>query len=42
MKWYNDKIHLGLNRKEGITPNEAAINKLQPESVLGLFFRIKW
>lgn len=42
MEWYNNKIHLGLNRKEGITPNEAVINKLQPESILGLFFRVKW
>ena len=41
IKWYNDKIHLGLSRTEGITPNEAIINKLQPESILGLFFRIK-
>ena len=41
-RWYNNKIHLGLNRKEGVTPNEAVINKLQPESILGLFFRLKW
>ena len=40
VKWYNDKIHLGLSRKEGITPNEAIINKLQPEAILGLLFRI--
>jgi len=40
IKWYNNTIHLGLSRKEGITPNKAAINKLQPESILGLFFRI--
>ena len=40
--WYNNKIHLGLNRKEGVTPNEAVINKLPPESILGLFFRLKW
>lgn len=39
VSWYNDKIHLGLNRKEGITPNEAIGFKLQPEAVLGLFFR---
>jgi len=38
--WYNNKIHLGLSRKEGITPNEAIINKLQPGSILGLFFRL--
>ena len=37
--WYNDKIHLGLSRKEGITPNEAIGFKLQPEAILGLFFR---
>jgi len=37
--WYNNRIHLGLSRKEGITPNEAALNKLQPESLIGLFFR---
>lgn len=42
IKWYNNKIHLGLNRKKGITPNEAVINKLQPESILGLFLRLKW
>ena len=38
--WYNNTIHLGLNRREGITPNEAILNKLQPESLLGLFFRM--
>jgi hypothetical protein len=37
--WYNDNIHLRLSRKEGITSNEAIINKLQPEAILGLFFR---
>jgi len=42
IKWYNDKIHLGLDRKEGVTPNEAVINKLQPGSILGLFFKLKW
>ena len=40
VKWYNNTIHLGLSRKEGITPNEAIINKLQPESILGLFLRL--
>ena len=39
MDWYNNMIHLGLSRKEGITPNEAIGFKLQPEAVLGLFFR---
>ena len=38
--WYNGKINLGLSRKEGITPNEAIQNKLQPESILGLFLRL--
>lgn len=37
--WYNDRIHLGLSRKVGITPNDAIGFKLQPEAVLGLFFR---
>ena len=40
MNWYNNKLNLGLSRKEGITPNEAIRNKLQPEAILGLFFRI--
>jgi len=39
ISWYNNKIHLGLNRREGVTPNEAVLNKLRPESLLGLFFR---
>jgi putative transposase len=39
IEWYNNKIHLGLSRKEGITPNEAIGFKLQPEAILGLFFR---
>jgi len=40
IKWYNNTLHLGLSRKEGITPNEAVINKLQPEAILGLFWRL--
>ncbi len=40
INWYNDKIHLGLSRKEGITPNEATQNKLQPEAIIGLFLRL--
>ena len=39
VKWHNHRIHLGLSRKEGITPYEALLNKLQPESLIGLFFR---
>jgi transposase InsO family protein len=40
INWYNNKLNLGLSRKEGITPNEAIQNKLQPEAILGLFFRL--
>ena len=36
---YNNNIHLGLSRTEGVTPNEAILSKLQPESMLGLFWR---
>jgi len=39
VKWYNDRIHLGLSRREGITPNEAVISRLQPECLLGLFYK---
>jgi len=39
VKWYNDRIHLGLNRKEGVTPNDAFIRKLRAESLIGMFFR---
>ncbi len=38
IEWYNNRIHLGLNRKKGVTPNEAVLQKLRPESLLGLFF----
>jgi len=37
--WYNDRIHLGLDRKVGTTPNEAIEFKLEPGSIIGLFFR---
>ena len=39
LEWYNGRIHLGLSRTEGITPKEAAINKLRAECLLGLFYR---
>jgi putative transposase len=39
--WYNNRIHLGLSRTEGITPNERVVEKLQPSSLLGLFCR-RW
>ena len=32
-------FNLGLDRKKGITPNEAILNKLRPGSLIGLFFR---
>lgn len=37
IQWYNDKIHLGLDRAKGITPSEAIITKLKIESKLGIF-----
>jgi len=39
IRWYNNRIHLGLSRREGVTPQEAVLNKLRPESLIGLFFR---
>ena len=39
IEWYNNKINLGLNRKEGVTPNEAILSKLRTASLIGLFFR---
>lgn len=39
IEWYNNRIHLGLNRKQGITPNEALFHKMPPESLIGLFYR---
>jgi putative transposase len=40
IKWYNNRIHLGLSRKTGITPNEAVIHKLRQECLIGLFHRM--
>jgi len=37
--WYNNRIHLGLNRTIGVTPTEAVLHKLRPGSLLRLFFR---
>lgn len=39
VNWYNNTIHLGLSRKEGITPNEIIGQCLQPGAIIGLFFR---
>ena len=39
IEWYNDRIHLGLSRKVGITPNEAVLHKLRQECLIGLMFR---
>lgn len=36
LEWYNDRIHLGLSRKEGITPNEIVFNRLRPGALVGL------
>ncbi|MCK5176824.1 MAG: DDE-type integrase/transposase/recombinase, partial [Candidatus Aenigmarchaeota archaeon] len=38
IEWYNDRIPLGLSRKEGITPNEAVLHKLRQECLIGLMF----
>lgn len=39
IKWYNNRIHLGLSRKEGITPYEVVLYKLRKESLIGLFWK---
>ncbi len=39
INWYNNRIHLGLSRIEGITPQETVFHKLRPQSLIGLFFR---
>ena len=39
INWYNNRIHLGLSRVEGITPNEAIWHKLRKSSVLGAFLK---
>jgi putative transposase len=38
LEWYNNRIHLGLSRTEGITPSEAALSKLPVQSMIGLLF----
>ena len=40
INWYNDKINLGLNRKIGITPNDAVMYKMREECLIGLFHRM--
>ena len=37
--WYNNRIHGGLDLSADETPNEAIMRKLQPESLLGLFYQ---
>lgn len=37
--WYNDRIHGSLELQWGETPNEAFVRKMQPESILGRFFK---
>ena len=38
-EWYNNRVHGGLNRQQPDTPNKAFMRKLQPESILGLFYK---
>jgi len=37
--WYNDRIHGSLELEWGETPNEAFVRKMQPESILGRYFK---
>lgn len=37
--WYNDRIHGYLELEWGETQNEAFVRKMQPESILGRFFK---
>jgi putative transposase len=39
IEWYNDRIHLGLSRTRGITPNEVVWNRMRSEAILGVFWR---
>jgi len=41
IQWYNNRLHLGLSRTEGITPKEAVQAKLRPENLIGLTWK-KW
>lgn len=40
--WYNNRIHLGLSRSEGITPSEAVNYKLPEDSLWRIFFDKYW
>ena len=37
--WYNNRIHGSLRLEWGETPDEAFIRKMQPECLLGMFFK---
>jgi hypothetical protein len=37
--WYNDRIQGSLELEWGETPNEAFVRKMQPEAILGRFFK---
>ena len=39
INWYNNRIHGSLDLYAGETPNEAFMKKLQPEAILGLFYK---
>ena len=39
INWYNNRMHGSLDRENAETPNEAFIRKLQPECLIGLFYK---
>ena len=39
IEWYNNRLHGALDLENAETPNEAFLRKLQPEALLGLFFK---
>ncbi|MFH1588625.1 MAG: DDE-type integrase/transposase/recombinase [Candidatus Diapherotrites archaeon] len=39
IEWYNNRPHGSLDRENAETPNEAFIRKLQPECLLGMFYK---
>lgn len=42
IQWYNNRIHLGLSRTEGITPSEALYFKLPQECLWNIMFTKYW
>jgi len=39
IEWYNNRLHGALDLQNAETPSEAFIRKLQPESIIGLFYK---